>query len=153
MTDAILVREIATSDRTEWERLWEGYLAFYGTRLPPEQYDDAFAKLTDGAGRLHGRLAIRNGRAVGLAHVVFHPSTWTAGDYAYLQDLFVEAESRGSGVGRALMRGAGQAARLRGAARLYWLTQERNEGARRLYDRVGERTDFIHYVQRLQARA
>ena len=26
---------------------------------------------------------------IGLAHVIVHPSTWTTGRYAYLEDLYV----------------------------------------------------------------
>ena len=37
------------------------------------------------------------------------------------------------------------AARERGCFRLYWLTQENNATARRLYDRVAKYTGFIRY--------
>jgi hypothetical protein len=42
-----------------------------------------------------------------------------------------------------LIRSVAQAAA--GAAKLYWLTQANNAGARALYDRVGRDTGFVKY--------
>jgi hypothetical protein len=36
-------------------------------------------------------------------------------------------------------------ARVAGASRVYWLTKEDNAAARKLYDRVAERSGFIQY--------
>ena len=63
----------------------------------------------------------------------------------YLQDLFVDARVRGRGVARALIEAVAQAARERGAERLYWLTQSHNAAARALYDKVAQYKDFIRY--------
>ena len=43
-------------------------------------------------------------RAIGLVHWLTHPSTWSAGPYCYLEDLFVHPDARGSGVGRGAHR-------------------------------------------------
>ncbi|MGO7423872.1 GNAT family N-acetyltransferase, partial [Rhizobium ruizarguesonis] len=36
-----------------------------------------------------------------------------------------------------------------GAGRLYWMTHETNATARRLYDRIAERSGFIQYRKAL----
>ena len=87
----------------------------------------------------------RDDEAIGLAHLVFHVSTWTTGNYCYLEDLFVADAWRGAGVGRALIEAVYREADERGSARVYWMTQEFNAAARSLYDRVAHRTDFIRY--------
>ena len=82
---------------------------------------------------------------VGIVHYIFHRSTWTIGDYCYLQDLFTVPQARGKGAGRALIEEVYTRAREAGAARVYWLTQEDNAQARILYDKVADLPGFIQY--------
>jgi ribosomal protein S18 acetylase RimI-like enzyme len=89
--------------------------------------------------------ALKEGRLVGIVHFVFHRSTWTKGDYCYLQDLFTASEARGSGVGRALIAAVCDRATAQGASRVYWLTREDNANAIALYEKVALRTGFIQY--------
>lgn len=139
------ISPLAASDRADWERLWADYLVFYRSELAPEVTDDVFARLVAADG-LHGAIARDDsGQAVGFVHWLFHPSTWSTREYCYLEDLFVAPAVRGGGVGAALIAHVADAARDAGAEKVYWLTEESNETARRLYDRVAERTGFIHY--------
>ena len=139
------ISPLAASDRSEWERLWADYLVFYRSELAPQVTDDVFARLVAADG-LNGAIARDDsGRAVGFVHWLFHPSTWSMSGYCYLEDLFVAPAVRGGGVGAALIAHVADAARDAGAEKVYWLTEESNETARRLYDRVAERTGFIHY--------
>lgn len=85
--------------------------------------------------------------ALGLVHFLFHPHCWRAGDVCYLQDLFVAAEARGAGAGRALIEAVYAEADRRGAEDVYWMTQTSNATARRLYDRIGAPTAFMKYVR------
>jgi GNAT superfamily N-acetyltransferase len=85
-----------------------------------------------------------NGKLVGIAHYVFHASTW-AQTVCYLQDLFTSPALRSKGVARSLIEAVAAEARTRGAVRYYWLTQEHNAVARRLYDKIGKHNGFIRY--------
>ena len=85
------------------------------------------------------------GRALGIAALVFHRSTWSPSWYCYLEDLFVAPVARGSGIGRALIEATYAEADRRGASRTYWATQDKNETARTLYDHLGQLTDFVQY--------
>jgi ribosomal protein S18 acetylase RimI-like enzyme len=78
-------------------------------------------------------------------HWFAHPATWSKTGYTYLEDLYVDPSARGGGVGRALIAHVADAARADGSDKLYWLTAETNATARALYDRVAERSGFIHY--------
>jgi GNAT superfamily N-acetyltransferase len=118
------------------------------TELPELVYATSFARLTDPAVRdYNGLLALRDGAPVGLAHYIFHRHGWQVADVCYLQDLYVPPEARGTGAGRALIEAVYAEADAAGAPNVYWLTQEFNATARRLYDRVGRATSFVKYVR------
>lgn len=143
---SILVRPLRREDEAEWRRLWRAYLAFYETELPEEIYATYFERLLgDDPQDYHGLVAEMDGRIVGLTHYLFHRHGWKIENVCYLQDLYADPDVRGSGVGRALIEAVYAAADAAGAPSVYWLTQEFNATARRLYDRIGEATPFIEY--------
>lgn len=142
----LAIRPVTAADAPVWRGLWGQYLAFYETTLPDATHASTFARLVSNkAGEYHGLLAIADGRAVGLAHYLFHRTCWAIEDTCYLQDLFADPSVRGRGVGRALIQAVYQAADHHGATAVYWMTQDFNKTARQLYDRIGIQTPFIHY--------
>ena len=145
----ISIRPLERDHHAAWLPLWWGYQAFYEADIPPKVSDLTFQRLLDPAEPMAGALAWDGADAVGLVHRVRHRSCWTAGDYCYLQDLFVAPAARGAGVGRKLIEHVYEAARREGCARVHWLTQEGNATARQLYDRLAERSGFIQYRKAL----
>jgi GNAT superfamily N-acetyltransferase len=139
------IRPLHDGDRTSWNDLWSRYLAFYDTKLSAAQHDTTFARLTDPDVGLHGRIALHDGRAVGLVHFLYHASTWEASGACYLQDLYTDPNHRGIGIGRALIQSVYDHAAARGVATVYWLTADSNVTAQRLYDSVAVRTPFLVY--------
>jgi len=131
------------ADRAGWERLARAYKAFDLADPPPADYDSAWQRVLASDG-VHAFVARLDGQLVGLVHYLFHASTWP-GDACYLQDLYVDEAVRGRGIARALIERVAEAARERGAARMYWLTQDHNALARALYDRVAEHRGFLRY--------
>ncbi len=141
-----MVRELAAGDFEQWNRLWMAYLRFYRSEVSADVTAATFRRLCERADGLSGLVAQDDsGELVGLAHLVFHPSTWSAEPYCYLEDLFVAPAARGTGAARELMETVFATADQRGAARTYWETQEFNSAARSLYDQVAHRTSFIIY--------
>lgn len=148
VSDALLVRPLRRSDRSEWARLWQGYLEFYETTVSPEIYDTQFERLlSDAPNTYFGLVAERGDRLVGLTHYIFHAHGWKVEDVCYLQDLYADPDARGLGVGRALIEAVYAAADANGTPSVYWLTQEFNDTARHLYDRIGACTPFIKYAR------
>ncbi|MEZ5779435.1 MAG: GNAT family N-acetyltransferase [Paracoccaceae bacterium] len=145
-TDRIEVRPLTAADEADWRRLWRAYLDFYETELAEGIYASTFARMLSGAaGEFRGLLATIGGKPVGLAHYLFHRTGWDIADTCYLQDLYADPAVRGQGVGRKLIEAVYAAADARGAGSVYWLTQEFNATARRLYDRIAVKTPFIEY--------
>ncbi len=140
------IRPVMPKDKPQWAQLWYAYLDFYDTTLPLNVYDETFEQLfSDNPYSPTCLIAWLDGRAVGLVHFIFHAHCWRPEGICYLQDLYVDDQTRARGVGRALINAVYQAADLRGVPGVYWLTQDFNAEARRLYDRVGEATPFVKY--------
>jgi GNAT superfamily N-acetyltransferase len=145
----IEIRPVGKAERAAWEPLWKGYLTFYKATLSPEQNDLTWARLHDPAEPMHLIGAYVDGKLEGIVHYLFHRSTWTDGNYCYLQDLYVAEGGRNHGLGRALIEAVYEKAREAGASRVYWLTHESNDTARALYDKVADRSGFIQYRKML----
>jgi GNAT superfamily N-acetyltransferase len=139
------IRALRANERPAWEPLWQGYLTFYKTSVKAEVTDATWARLHDPAEPMHVLGAFLDGRLVGIVHFIFHRSTWTLGNYCYLQDLFTAEAARGQGAGRALIEAVYERAKEAGASRVYWLTHETNEAAKALYEKVADRSGFIQY--------
>lgn len=146
MTSSITIRPLIREDHAEWRRLWRDYLAFYKTDVAPQVYDATWERLFDeGHYEPNGLIAEVNGKPTGLVHYIFHRTCWALGDNCYLQDLYADPHSRGTGVGRALIEAVYAKADAAGAASVYWMTQDSNAPARKLYDRIASLTPFIKY--------
>ncbi|HTZ70824.1 MAG TPA: GNAT family N-acetyltransferase [Acetobacteraceae bacterium] len=143
------IRTPAPQDEPAWRALWAGYNRFYRADVPEDVTAALWRKLLTPSADITGLVAEQDGALVGLAHLLFHPSTWSLAPTCYLEDLFVARTARGSGAGKGLIETAATLARARGADRLYWHTQEFNAPARSLYDTVAERTSFIVYRKSL----
>ena len=144
--ETLIVRPVEAADRPEWERLWDLYLEFYHSSVSDQVKDVYFQRLLGSDPQdFNGLLAVQDGRPVGLTHYLFHRHGWKVENVCYLQDLYALPETRGTGVGRALIEAVYARADAAGAPSVYWLTQDGNETARKLYDRIAGQTDFIKY--------
>jgi GNAT superfamily N-acetyltransferase len=146
MSTPITIRPIDRDDEPGWRILWRDYLKFYDTELPDATYRTYFNRLVgDDPRDFSGLVADAGGRLVGLTHYLFHRHGWKIEDTCYLQDLYADPDVRGTGTGRALIEAVYAAADARGCPSVYWMTQDFNETARHLYDRIGIQTPFIMY--------
>ena len=94
--------------------------------------------------------AWRDDELVGYACLYWHFSSTKAAETVLMNDLFVDPQARGSGVGRALIGASAAIARERGAHCLQWSTAPDNERAQALYDATGaERSTWVEYELKL----
>lgn len=144
---SISIRHLVAGDRRAWEVLFQGYLTFYEASLTGDVVDETWARLMSDDPQFHLGLAAVDdaGNLVGIAHVLFHRSTWSKTHYCYLEDLFVAPDVRARGIGRQLIEAVYSEADARDCTRTYWATQEFNYRARGLYDQVATKSPFLQY--------
>lgn len=141
-------RPLQAEDRQRWHELWSQYLAFYKQDLPASTTELVWRRLMEGR-ELWGFAGLDDaGHMVGFVHYHFHLSTWSVAGCCYLEDLFVDPQSRGRKVGRALIEAVYRAADERGVTRVYWHTENTNARAQILYNQVGYLTPFLQFRRR-----
>lgn len=141
----VVIRPVGADERAAWEPLWNGYLTFYKATLPPGVSDVAWARFHDPAEPMFLLGAYVGGKLTGIVQYLYHRSSWTVGNYCYLQDLFVADGARGLGLGRKLIEAVYADAKAAGCSRVHWLTQNDNAQARILYDQVADNPGFMQY--------
>jgi GNAT superfamily N-acetyltransferase len=142
---AVVIRPVAEGDWPGWKKLWDGYLDFYREQLDEPTSRFTFDRLCRREDGMFGFIAETDGLLNGIVNALVHPSTWTTACYCYLEDLFVDRESRGGHIARELIEAVSTEAASRGAAHVYWHTQQYNGAARSLYDQVARLTSFVVY--------
>ena len=149
MPSQLIIRPVARTDYAQWLPLWDGYNAFYErvgpTALAPDITAMTWARFFDAYEPVHALVAERGGELLGLTHYLFHRSTTAIAPNCYLQDLFTNEAARVKGIGRALIEGVYERARLAGSPRVYWQTHHTNLTAMQLYDKVAEHSGFVVY--------
>jgi ribosomal protein S18 acetylase RimI-like enzyme len=115
----------------------EDYASFISTQL--EDRDKAVLVADD------------NGDVIGYAFAAVEGYDYMSlrGPAGVLHDLIVAPEHRGRGVGRLLLDSALEFLRSRGVPRVVLSTAERNEGAQRLFARMGFRRTMIEMTREL----
>jgi len=147
----LTIRPIRREDHAAWLPLWDAYNAFYErigpTALNPAITTMTWARFFDPYEPVHALVAEREDTLLGLTHFIYHRTTTAIAPNCYLHDLFTVPESRGQGVGRALIEAVCARAKADGAARVYWQTQVTNAAGRMLYDKVAKHLGFIVYTR------
>ncbi len=120
--------------------------------------DQASATAADFRAQLFGdppaafaEVAERDGRVVGIAIWFFNFSTFACRRGLYVEDIFVEPDCRGLGIGRAFFVRLAQRARQAGCARMEWSVLDWNVDAIGFYRALGAVGMDEWTVQRLTA--
>jgi len=146
MPTDVMIRAMRPDTRPDWAAFWDAYLAFYEASVPEAVYDSTFSRLLGEDPQDFSCFVAERGRAlVGLTHYLFYRHAWKIENVCYLQDLYATLETRGTGVGRAMIEAVYAEAGRQGAPSVYWLTQDFNATARQLYDQIGTLIPFIRY--------
>ena len=94
-------------------------------------------------------VAERAGTIVGYVYAGIEPISWKElRDMAgFIHDVVVDESSRRSGIARSLIQAAVEWLQAKGAPRIMLWTAEQNEGAQRLFSRLGFRRTMIEMTK------
>ena len=146
----VTVRAVAADDRAEWERLYQGYAAFYNVKQTEEMRSTVWGWLQDPACEVEGLVAADDaGRLLGITHFRPFRRPLSASVGGFLDDLFVGPEARGSGAAQALIDAVAGLGRQRGWTVVRWITAADNARARAVYDRLAVATPWVTYDMKL----
>ncbi len=102
----------------------------------PDHFREALFP-ADGNPAAYGHVAERDGRVVGMAIWFVSFSTWTGRHGIWLEDLFVEPEQRGLGIGKAFLVRLAQVCLERGWTRFEWTVLDWNAPSIEFYRSQG----------------
>jgi GNAT superfamily N-acetyltransferase len=122
-TAVALVRELADYEK-----------ALDEVRLTEEQLT---ACLFGDSPALFGHVAEHGGNVVGLALWFLNFSTWRGTHGVYLEDLYVQPQHRGRGLGKELLRTLAAVCVERGYSRLEWSVLDWNTPSIEFYQAIG----------------
>ncbi len=146
MNDPVVVSPIGPDRFEEVLPLIADYQRFYGATPEEARNREFFARFLDPSdqGALLG--AWSGDTLLGHACLYFTFSSVEATEVVLMNDLFVVADARGRGVGRALIGATVEIAAARGIPLVRWMTGPDNLRAQRLYDRTGaSRSSWFEY--------
>ena len=92
-------------------------------------------------------IAERDGHAVGYALFTDGYNTDIAARAVWLQDLYVEEQARGHGIGRRLLTAVARLAVGRGARSVWWGVRSGNDQARAFYASLGAKDDDARILE------
>jgi GNAT superfamily N-acetyltransferase len=149
-----VIREATPADVPVILRLIHALAAYEREPDAVEATEDMLAEALFGpspAASCH--LAELDGRVVGFAlwYVTF--STWKGLRGLWLEDLFVDPEARGHGLGKALLQQLARVCVDRGYARFEWWVLDWNESAQGFYRSLGARPEDEWTVWRVDGPA
>ncbi len=146
MKAAITVRDISSDDLADWRRLYNGYGDFYKVGMSDETAATVWSWLHDPQHPVSGLMAFDNDdNAIGLAHFRDMPSPLRGATIGFLDDLFVDPDSRGSGAADAILEKLAEIGKTRGWPTFRWITADDNYRGRGFYDRVSHKTHWVTY--------
>lgn len=141
-----MTRPLKASDRTAWDRLFADYAAFYKVEQTSQMRDLVFGWLMDPDHSTNCIVAEdATGALIGITHFRPFVSTLRANTNCFLDDLFVDPASRGSGAAQALISAVKDVAQRNGWGVVRWITAENNYRGRAVYDRLADRTPWVTY--------
>jgi GNAT superfamily N-acetyltransferase len=133
------IQRVTEADLGDLLPLMRGYCDFYGADTSDEALLALSRALLADPVNEGVQLIARDdgGRAIGFATVYWTWQTLAASRLAVMNDLFVTADARGTGLADALIAACADEARRKGATSLGWQTAKDNHRAQKVYDRVG----------------
>ena len=129
-------------DRAVWQRLWEAY----DPHERPEAGDYCWQRLHDAASGVKGVFIMQASTPIGFAHYILSESTLGPKPDCYIKDIYIALDYRKIGAASAILEWFKAQAQTQKWAKVTLLTRAENVAAQRLYDKLCERSGYVHYT-------
>ena len=144
------VVKLKSSHFEGWLSLYKLYAEFYNTSLSNSGTKTTWEWLIDTNHPCTGIVVLEDNLLVGLAHFREMPSPLRGTNIGFLDDLFVLPEKRGGKVVTLLIEELKKEAIEKNWGIIRWITQDNNYRARKLYDKISQKTDWNTYEMKIQ---
>lgn len=142
----ISVRYVIAEDEPDWRNLWQDYLAFYEAERPDNVYAETWRRIQDTNEEMFAMVAeTQEHGVIGIVNFLHHRHFWGHENRIYLNDLYVRADARSIGAGKAMIDGVINHAKQHNCGQVWWFTAEDNAVARKLYDGLATLSSFVKY--------
>jgi GNAT superfamily N-acetyltransferase len=146
LAEGVEIRPARTDEIEELLPLIRAYCEFYETEPNDEGLRKMFETLISDPSQGAVFIARAGDTAVGFATLDWKWSSLKAARIGYLEDLFVDPETRGRGIADALIEVCADRCRELGMPAMEWLTAPDNHRAQKVYDRTGADSDtYVEY--------
>ena len=142
-----MIRIAAAADVDDVTRLLCAFRDHEGRHWPPDETMRAGVERL--IGRDDGEFLLGGDPPMGIVQLRYRYGVWWDAEDCHVEDVFVAAEARGTGLGRALVSYAIERARERGCRRLELDTGADNAPAQGLYRSLGFRDNGVFLRRRV----
>ena len=139
------IRDIKIEDKENWRILFQGYANFYQVEINDNITNTVWRWLHTPKHELKGLVGEINGKVIALAHYRRMPSPLRGKNIGFLDDLYVFPEFRGQKIGEKLIEQLKQISKDEKWGLVRWITRNNNISAKKVYDRVSNKTNWDVY--------
>jgi GNAT superfamily N-acetyltransferase len=141
----ITIRLAQPNDLEAWSHLYKQYLEFYETSLSQEQLLKLWNWFFSEEEKIYCYVANVENKLVGLVHFreFLRPLRASAG--IFMDDLFVDSNSRGRGIAQKLIHSVKQFAAQKNYSVVRWVTGPDNHEAMMVYNKLAIKTPWVMY--------
>lgn len=135
-----------SQDKAQWQQLYYQYAEFYQVEMNQQILDTVWHWIHDADHAFYCLVAKNTqGKCVGLMHYREMPSPLRGAKVGFLDDLFIDPDTRGSGLVTQMFAQLEQQAKVHNWPLVRWITAQDNERAKAVYERVANKTHWLTY--------
>lgn len=132
------IRKCEVTDLPKLIVLCQKHAEFEKADYDPEgKEEDLKKELFNDNPKLFCLVVVSKTEIVGYVTYTFSYSTWSAGDYIYMDCLFLEESARNFGIGEVLINTLKEIGKEKNCVNMQWRTPQFNERAIKFYHRIG----------------
>ena len=142
---SVKIRGIKIEDKNDWKRLFQMYADFYKVEINENTVTAVWQWLHTSEHELQGLVGEINSKVIAFAHFRRMPSPLRGKDIGFLDDLYVHPDFRGQKIGEKLIEQLKQISKNEKWGLVRWITRNNNIRAKKVYDRVSNKTNWDVY--------